>query len=162
MKQERYPETDAAKLVFKQALKQACLEIVNNRIANIEQAMLEARESANSEEKSSAGDKYETSRAMGHLAQEMQSKQLEDARQELELVNRLNAENLSSVVSTGSVVICKDYVFYISLGLGHTEINGQKIMLLSPKAPIANSLFQKRVGEAFTFNAKTVEILDVF
>ena len=132
------------------------------RIANIEQAMLEARESANSEEKSSAGDKYETSRAMGHLAQEMQSKQLEDARQELDLINRLNTTTVFTTAATGAVVICPDIIFYISLGLGNTEIDGQKIMLLSPKAPIAAALYQKKTGDTFVFNKKTIPIQQIF
>jgi transcription elongation GreA/GreB family factor len=157
-----FPITDIEKLSWKHALKEACIEIIHERILHIEQAMLEARESANSEEKSSAGDKYETSRAMGHLAQEMQSKQLEDAKQELDLVNRLNATVVYTSVSTGAVIISSDFIFYISLGLGNTEMNGHKITLLSPKAPIATLLYQKKKGESFVFNGKTIEILDVF
>jgi hypothetical protein len=157
-----YPATDTEKISWKQALKDACLEILHERIAHIEQAMLEARESANSEEKSSAGDKYETSRAMGHLAQEMQSKQLEDAKQELDLIKRLNIASVHTSISPGAVVICSDFIFYISLGLGNTEVNGHKVTLLSPKAPIATSLHQKKRSETFVFNGKTIEILDVF
>ena len=157
-----YPVNDAQKLAWKHALKEACLNLLHTRIANIEQAMLEARESANSEEKSSAGDKYETSRAMGHLAQEMQSKQLEDAKQELDLINRLNTTTLYTSAATGAVVICNNFIFYLSLGLGTTEFDGHKITLLSPKAPIANLLNKKSKGESFIFNQKPIEILDVF
>ena len=157
-----YPVTDAQKLAWKHALKQACLNLLHIRIANIEQAMLEARESANSEEKSSAGDKYETSRAMGHLAQEMQSKQLEDAKQELDLINRLNTTTLYTSAATGAVVICNNFIFYLSLGLGTTEFEGHKITLLSPKAPIANLLNKKSKGDSFIFNNKPIQILDVF
>jgi len=157
-----YPVTNEQKLAWKHGLKEACLKLLHERMANIEQAMAEARESANSEEKSSAGDKYETSRAMGHLAQEMQSKQLEDARQELEQINRLNTAVLYDVISTGAVVICKNFIFYISLGLGNTEFEGHKITLLSPKAPIAALLHQKKKGETFVFNGNVVEIVDAF
>lgn len=154
--------TDTQKLAFKQELKNACLKIVYDRIANIEQAMLEARESANSEEKSSAGDKYETSRAMGHLAQEMQSKQLEDAKRELDFINRLNTTTLVTSVSTGSVVICQDISFYLSAGLGNAIIEGHKVMLLSPKAPIAGLLLHKKEGDTFVFNKKTIQIQTIF
>jgi transcription elongation GreA/GreB family factor len=157
-----YPVTEAEKLAWKQQLKGVCTSLLHSRIANIEQAILEARESANSEEKSSAGDKYETSRAMGHLAQEMQSKQLEDARQELEFINRLNIDVLCSSVSNGAVVICNSFIFFVSVGLGQTQFNNQKIIFLSPKAPIATSLYQKKKGECFVFNGKTIEILDIF
>jgi hypothetical protein len=157
-----YPITEAEKLAWKHELKSACIQLLHERIANIEQAMLEARESANSEEKSSAGDKYETSRAMGHLAQEMQSKQLEDARQELDFINRLNVDSLCSSVSNSAVVICHDFVFFISLGLGQTELQNIRITFLSPKAPIAALLYHKKKGDNFMFNTKKIEILDVF
>ena len=156
------PTNDKQKSSFKQLLKEACLKILLDRIGNIEQSILEARESANSEEKSSAGDKYETSRAMGHLAQEMLSKQLEDARQELEQVNRLTPATLSNSVSAGAVVVCNNFVFYISLGLGSSQIENIKVTLLSPKAPIAALLSGKKAGESFIFNHSEIKILDVF
>ena len=157
-----YPITNTEKIAWKRQLKNACIQLLHERIANIEQAMLEARESANSEEKSSAGDKYETSRAMGHLAQEMQSKQLEEARQELDFINRLNVDGPCSSATTGAVVICRDFVFFISLGLGQTEMSNTRVTLLSPKAPIAALLYQKKKGDSFMFNAKRIEIMDVF
>jgi hypothetical protein len=157
-----FPQTNEQKLAWKEGLKGVCLKLLHERMAHIEQAITEARESANSEEKSSAGDKYETSRAMSHLAQEMQSKQLEDARQELELINRLNTTILYTSASTGAVVICNTFIFYISLGLGNAEFEQHKITLLSPKAPIAGLLHQKKKGETFVFNGNVIEIVDVF
>jgi hypothetical protein len=159
---EAYPAIEAEKLKWKELLKEACIKILFERTAHIENSMAEARESANGEEKSSAGDKYETSRAMGHLAQEMLSKQLEDARQEIELINRLNTSALNSSVSAGAVVICPGFIFYVSLGLGNIELHGHKVTLLSPKAPLANLLHHKKPGESFIFNSKSTQILDVF
>ena len=157
-----YPTNDQQKLVWKQTLKEACAKLILARIAHIEQAIFEAREAANSEEKSSAGDKYETSRAMSHLAQEMQSRQLEDAKQELDFINRLNITDIFTLANTGAVVICDNIIFYISLGLGNTVIDGHKIMLLSAKAPIAGLLHQKKAGDTFVFNKKTIQIQSIF
>ena len=44
---------------------------LNQRIQNSLSAMQAAQESANGDSKSSAGDKYETTRAMGHLDREV-------------------------------------------------------------------------------------------
>jgi hypothetical protein len=154
--------TDIQKLEFKQALKNACLKIIFDRIANIEQAINEARESANSEEKSSAGDKYETSRAMGHLTQEMQSKQLDEAKYELDFINRLNTTTLVKAAGIGAVVVCGDINFYLSAGLGNAIVEGNKVMLLSTKAPLAGLLLHKKEGETFVFNKKTIQIQSVF
>jgi hypothetical protein len=157
-----YPTNDSQKLAWKQTLKNACIQLLHARIAHIEQAITEAREAANSEEKSSAGDKYETSRAMSHLAQEMQGRQLEDAKQELDFINRLNTTDIFTAANTGAVVICPDIIFYISLGLGNTLVDSYKVMLLSPKAPIAGLLYRKKAADTFEFNKKTIQIQSIF
>ena len=59
-----------------------CTALLVQRITVSETAMKNAQESANSEDKSSAGDKYETSRAMGHLDRDMNAKQLLVAKQD--------------------------------------------------------------------------------
>ncbi len=62
------------KLQFKEKLKDEAISIVQNRINSAATAMANAQESANSNDKSSAGDKYETSRAMGQLDRDMNAK----------------------------------------------------------------------------------------
>ena len=56
---------------IKNKLLQHCKELIEARLKNAEDAMNRAQESANDNEKSSAGDKFETGRAMGHLEKEM-------------------------------------------------------------------------------------------
>lgn len=150
------------KLKLKQQLKTACSDILQQRIFNAQEAMQQAQESANSEEKSSAGDKHETSRAMSQLDRDMHAKQEAEAKQEMQLLYRLNADVLNDNVKAGTVVICKDHSFFISLGLGTIQIEQQKFISLSPKAPIAKALDMKKAGDHFLFNGKTIEIMDVF
>ena len=57
-------------LKTKAKLYDSCLKLVDERVAHIEDAMRNAQASANEETKSSAGDKYETGRAMMHLEKE--------------------------------------------------------------------------------------------
>lgn len=51
-------------LETKAKLYASCLKLVDERVSHIEDAMRNAQASANEETKSSAGDKYETGRAM--------------------------------------------------------------------------------------------------
>jgi hypothetical protein len=99
---------------------------------------------------------------MSHLAQEMQGRQLEDAKQELDFINRLNTTDIFTAANTGAVVICPDIIFYISLGLGNTLVDSYKVMLLSPKAPIAGLLYRKKAADTFEFNKKTIQIQSIF
>lgn len=68
--------TEIQKRDCKKRLQKKCIEIIEERITTIRMAMNDAQASANNEEKSSAGDKYETSRAMSHLQKDMQATRL--------------------------------------------------------------------------------------
>jgi hypothetical protein len=153
---------EAGKIQLKRSIKEHCVNIVQERMNNIQQAMRNAQESANSEEKSSVGDKYEVGRAMGHLELEMLSKQMDEAQHDLSIINALNPDLLHAEVSAGSIVVSDEAVFFILLGLGAMTINEQKIIVLSPVAPLSLSLLQKQAGDNFMFNKKTLAILDVF
>lgn len=153
---------DEQKLLLKQELKKRCITILQERIAVFNQSVDAAREAANSEDKSSAGDKYETGRAMGHLQQEMLGEQLETALHELDFVNSIQAGILHETVVVGSVVVCADFAAFVAAGLGATQLNTQKYFLLSPKAPLAVALHQKKEGESVLFNGKQVLVKQVF
>ncbi|CAN5378577.1 hypothetical protein BH11BAC1_BH11BAC1_24790 [soil metagenome] len=150
------------KLRFKKELRDRCISILEKRIATAKLAMQEAQESANSEEKSSAGDKYETSRAMGQQNRDLNARQLEEAQRDFAFANSLPGDSISDIAQQGSVVKCGQIIFYISLGLGSIEIQNQKIVLLSSGAPVAKLLEGKKKGDSFLFNGVPTSILEVF
>ena len=55
------------------------LTTINDKILSLENILIELKESISNETKSTAGDKYETARAMLHLEQENIFKQLRNA-----------------------------------------------------------------------------------
>jgi len=42
------------------------------------------------------------------------------------------------------------------------EVEGQKFYVISPQAPLAQEILQKKAGDTFTFNDKEIKILEVF
>ena len=68
------------------------------------QAMEAAKNSANEEGKSSAGDKYETARAMGQLDREMNGRMYEQAHQERLLLDKIDPQTVFSKVAFGALV----------------------------------------------------------
>jgi hypothetical protein len=64
---------------IKQQLYAKCLVFVEQRIATAQEAIASAQRSANEETKSSAGDKYETGRAMAQLEIEKSTLQLAES-----------------------------------------------------------------------------------
>jgi len=141
-------------LIDKQQLFEQCKTILLARIADGEKAMQDAQEAANSEGKSSMGDKYETGRAMSQLARDMSAKQVFENKQEL--INLLKLENTKTdkTIIQGSVVMANGKLFYLAVGLGVINFNNLNVNVLSPKAPLAQLMLGKKAGDFFELNKK--------
>ncbi|PUZ29953.1 hypothetical protein DCM91_00265 [Chitinophaga costaii] len=150
------------KLHFKHRLKAYAINLISQRIATARAAMAHAQQAANSEEKSSAGDKYETGRAMGHLEKDMHARQLASAMAELATLSAIDVQTLYNTVAAGAVIHTRTAIFFMAAGLGRQRVNGQDVFFLSPSAPLAVLLLQKEAGAHFPFNGTTATILDVY
>ena len=152
----------AEKTGYKKKLLQRCIDLIEIRIAANIEAITNAQDAANAEEKSSAGDKYETSRAMSHLEKDMHSRQLAANRMELAALFGLDCIRLYNEGAKGSLVVCEDYSFFIAAGIGKIKFEGRDIYLLSPNAPLATLLYKKKAGDIILFNKKQRMIKLVF
>ena len=148
-------------LPTKQALQACCRHYVEQRIDTARQAMEAAQESANSEEKSSAGDKYETGRAMAQLERDRYAQLLAQARKMEQELNRLNVESLYDTVQPGSVVTTTHGSFFISISAGRLAIGGVDYFAVSPASPVATALAGCREGDVVSFNKQTYQVLSV-
>ena len=148
-------------LTHKLHLKQYCEKVFAERIATTRQAMDEAQASANQEDKSSAGDKYETARAMGHLQKDMYARQLLAHMQELSALNRINVQTIYETPAIGALVKSTTASFFIGAGLGKQVVDGETIIFLSPASPLARQLMQKKTGDEFDFKGKE-RIVEVY
>lgn len=154
--------TRAEKISFKQALKQAGLAIIEQRITAARSLMDDAQQAANGEEKSSAGDKYETSRAMGHLQKDMHARQLAEQAKELAALHVVNVDQLYDTVTTGAVIECEKATFFVAAGLGKVTIGDKAVFFLSPQAPLAQQIQHKKAGDHFVFNTLRTIIADLY
>ena len=152
----------AEKIQFKNQLKQYCRQHIEKRMAVATDAIAGAQEAANNEEKSSAGDKYETARAMGHLQKDMYARQQAEIVRELNALQKINTNLIYAAAQPGAYIRCADQSFFIAAGLGKQIIDDQTVFFLSPLAPIAKLLLNKKAGEQFLFNNKVITILEVY
>jgi hypothetical protein len=149
------------KLLMKARLKLFCEQVIEKRIAFTRQAMDNAQSAANGEEKSSAGDKYETSRAMSHLEKDMHARQLLAHLEELSAIRRVNVNMIYDAASAGAFIQCKKISFFIGAGLGRQLIDNVPVIFLSPQSPLAKSIADKKAGDHVIFNGEVL-ILDIF
>jgi hypothetical protein len=150
------------KILFKNKLKQFCHTMIGQRIAAVKEAMINAQQAANSGEKSSAGDKYETTRAMGHLQKDMHARQLAENLKELAALDAVAVHTVFNAVTTGAFIQCAGVSFFIAAGLGKQIVEGETIIFLSPHAPLASQMQDKKPGDHFLFGKLDTVILDLF
>lgn len=153
---------DSERIDLKNRLKLMCKSLIEQRMNATKLAMQHAQEAANSEEKSSAGDKYETSRAMSQLEKDMHSKQLAEIIKELAILHSIDVNKICKVGEPGVFVECQHVSFFIAAGLGKQIVNGQMIYFLSPNAPLAKALYNKKKGDHFAFNQTETQVIDLY
>jgi hypothetical protein len=149
-------------IAFKTRLKQLGLDLIGERIATAKRLMDNAQEAANQEEKSSAGDKYETGRAMGHLEKELHGRQLSETLKELALLRDIDAGVLCATAVRGAFVACPPSFFFLAAGLGKQTVDGRTILFLSPFAPLATLMLGKKAGDTFVFKGVLQRIEQIF
>ena len=140
------------KIEYKIRLHKFCIEIIKERISATMKSIQNAQAAANSEEKSSAGDKYETPRAMSHLEKDMHSRQLVANQMELAQLLNVKTDNTHTHIAIGSIVTSAELVFFIAAGLGKISFEGKIIYVLSPLAPVAKSMLNQIAGNKIIFN----------
>ncbi|MBO0359231.1 3-oxoacyl-ACP synthase [Hymenobacter sp. BT186] len=143
---------------IKTQLHALCAAFVGQRIEAAQAAMLTAQESANSETKSSAGDKYETGRAMAQEERNRNAVQLQQALQLQGELARINPDLSCDAVRSGALATTNLGRFFISISAGKLTVEGQDYFAVSAAAPMAAALSGKRAGESVLFNGKPVRI----
>jgi transcription elongation GreA/GreB family factor len=143
---------------IKQKLYEQCESFLDRRIASATEAIRSAQTSANEETKSSAGDKYETGRAMAQLEIEKNSVQLEEARKEKKLLASINIALKPASIQTGSLVITNHGNFFIAISVGVVVLDGTSYAVVSTLSPIGKLLLGKKNGDSFSFGSKAYTI----
>lgn len=139
-------------------LYELCVAFVEQRIASSQKAIEHAQLAANEETKSSAGDKYETGRAMMQLEIEKQSVQLAEAMKLKHVLSQINPEKTTETIQSGSLVSTDQGNFYISISAGKLDLEGMTYFAVSPVSPIGALLIGKKSGDAILLNGKTFTI----
>lgn len=149
-------------IAIKQSLIEQCEEFVQQKIDVSEKLMNEAQESANNETKSSAGDKFETGRAMMHAERDKSAQQLSEAMRVKMKLDLLKRTSTSDKIAFGSVVMTSFGNYFISISAGRVVVDNEKYFAISPQAPLAQMLLQKKAGESIEFNGQEIKIEEIF
>jgi len=146
----------------KKELLNLCLEIQKTRIENARKAMEDAQNASISEEKSTAGDKYDTSRAMSHNLRDMNAKQLNEALKDLAALEQLKIDLVYKEVKPGAVVKTENGSFFIATSIGQIKHDHETYFTISLLSPIGQAMSNKKQGEYFEFRGNKIRISTIF
>jgi hypothetical protein len=139
-----------------------CLEWLDHKIQIATKAMKDAQDSANSEEKSSAGDKFETGRAMSHNERDMYAKQLAECNKQKQLLLNTDLSGTTDRILPGSLVITDVAQYFILISAGNIKVEEKNYFVVSPETPIAQLILNKKAGDGFMFNGKEIKIKNIY
>ena len=147
---------------LKERLHQACLQQLQQRLDGLQQRLDDLQQSLTQATKSSAGDKYETSRAMVHLEQEKLLRQRAQLQQQQQRLHQLDPTRTHQKAQLGSLICTNKGNYYLSIALGKVVLEQENYYALSLAAPLGKQLLHKQVGERFQFNQQTFEVEALF
>ncbi len=139
---------------LKSGLHQLCLNFIQQRIDTAQTALTQAQEASNDDTKSSAGDKFETTREMMQQDISRNKSLLADAMQNLQVLKSLENIPVTDVVRNGSLVYTSNAIFYLSISAGQLNMDSMPIFAISAASPVGQLMIGKKVKDTFTFNKK--------
>jgi transcription elongation GreA/GreB family factor len=113
-----------------------------------------AKESRDSDTKSSAGDKFETGREMMQREMDKLSALVDNTLNSLTKLDRLANLPATAVISEGSLVETDQETYYIAIGYGKLD----SIYAISIESPLGQELKGKRVGERIEMRGRQITI----
>ncbi len=148
-------------LISKEKLHQTCIQTVKEKLNTIKQLIDFANQASTDDTKSSAGDKFETTREMMQQELDRLFKQLNEANKSLITLNNINPLINQKSVKTGALVLTDKGNFYIAVSLGSMKTGDLQTMVISDVSPIAKSMLGLKTGMHFTFNKMAYQIANI-
>lgn len=146
---------------MKKALITQCKEELEARKAAIAKDLENLNVSLGAETKSSAGDKYETSREMMNQEIGKLQQQVAGIHQQLGTLSIIDADKKCKKVTLGAIVKTSMGNFFITISYGKLTHQGEDYLLISAIAPIAQQMINKKVGDKINRNGKDILIEEI-
>ena len=148
--------------VLKQEIYNHCLRLINQKIEELNSALVNATEAANNETKSTAGDKHETARAMMQLEQEKLGHQLKELLAQKSEFEKIDISKPSLQIAKGTLIQSDKGFLFLSIGLGKIVVKGKTIFAISAQSPLGIKLMAKKENDVVEMNGARYTIQKLF
>ena len=135
--------------------------MLETKISGLQKQLNDLKESTANETKSTAGDKYETARAMLQIEQDNTRRQLQEVMEQQAVFSAIDIALPATEVIRGSLVKTNKGYLFISVALGKIIVDGITIIALSPQSPLGKQLMGLRGNDTTTINNIAYTIDDI-
>ncbi|MEL6253324.1 MAG: 3-oxoacyl-ACP synthase [Bacteroidota bacterium] len=140
----------------------ASLVVLESKISALKKSTEDLQQAASEDTKSSAGDKFETSREMMKLEIEKNNIQLRQLNSMKQLLGQCKPDQVSEEIRLGALVKSNEGLYYFSVPLGKVEVENQSCFVLSLASPLGKALLGKIAGDKISFMKREIEVLEIF
>ena len=135
-----------------------CADYVEERVSRLQSSIKDLEHDLGNEIKSSAGDKYETSREMINTEINKLQNQLKSFKKLKEVLAVIENRKASTSVQLGSIVKTDAANYFIAIPVGEIMVEEEKFYAIGLNSPIGKLLLGKQEGEQFIFQQKEFSI----
>lgn len=139
----------------------ALRRVLEANAASAERELGSIAQAYEGENKSSAGDKYETAREMLSQARSMQSRLQDEARSALDWLDRQDLSVSRESISFGALTRLPDGWFLVCPFPLQLEVRGEAVRCMSLASPLGQILKGARGGDVREFRGKAIEVREV-
>jgi hypothetical protein len=136
-------------------------EDLKKKIQEMQRDFQLARESRNSDTKSSAGDKFETGREMMQKEMDKCSMMIDLYQNQWNTLDQIKLKNRSKFVDQGSLILTDKGNYLLSIGLGKIELERESYFIISIDSPIGSLLKGKGIGDIIVFRDNNIKITNI-
>ncbi|GGZ59766.1 transcription elongation factor [Mesonia mobilis] len=144
--------------MMREKLLAKCADYVEERVSRLQSSIKDLEHDLGNETKSSAGDKYETSREMINTEINKLQNQLQSFKKLKEVLAVIENRKASTTVQLGSIVKTNAANYFISIPVGEIKVEEEKFYAIGLNSPIGKLLLGKQEGEQFIFQQKEFSI----
>ena len=132
--------------------------LLAEKIDFLHKAINQTIESRDLQTKSTAGDKHETSRAIIQTEIDNLSLQLKKNKALKYELTKIDLSKKHEIVDFGALAITNKGIYFISIGIGKIDCENKAIYCVSLGSPIGKQLYNKKIGDSFSFMNKDLLI----
>jgi transcription elongation GreA/GreB family factor len=137
------------------------LQHLEERMEQGRKDYLLAKESRDSDTKSSAGDKFETGREMMQREMDKISASLDMLKGQLAQMKRIDIHENPTRVGLGRFIETDAENYYLSVGIGKLSCSGTPFYAISADSPLGELLVGKQINEIIELRGRKITIKSI-